>query len=217
MRWNRRDKGVVSPLDFIPVAKESGLIISLGDWVLDEASCQASVWLKSDRQKFSTAVNISKLQLHLDNFVEVVENILKKYGLSPNVLDLEITESMLMQDLERNLETLNLLRKTIVGLSLDDFGTGYSSLGYLRQFPVTQLKIDKSFIDNFASESRESAIVRTIIQLAHQLDMTVVAEGVETEQQAKILSSLECDELQGYYFSKPHAAHDFEQWWLNFE
>ena len=124
---------------------------------------------------------------------------------------------MLMQDLTRNLETLNGLRQLGIGLSLDDFGTGYSSLGYLRQFPVTQLKIDKSFIDNIASESRERAIVRTIIQLAHQLDMTVVAEGVETEQQAEILSGLGCDELQGYYFSKPLAAQDFEQWRLNFE
>ena len=217
VRWNRRDRGFISPMDFIPVAEESGLIVPLGTWVLDEACHQMFSWQKLDKSKFSVAVNISRLQFQQDNFITLVESMLHKHELNPEDLELEITESMLMQDLTRNLETLNGLRQLGIGLSLDDFGTGYSSLGYLRQFPVTQLKIDKSFIDNIASESRERAIVRTIIQLAHQLDMTVVAEGVETEQQAEILSGLGCDELQGYYFSKPLAAQDFEQWRLNFE
>lgn len=161
-------------------------------------------------------VNISKLQFHQDDFVELAENSLKKYGLNPGVLELEITESMLMQDRERNLETLQELRKIGVGLSLDDFGTGYSSLECLQQFPITQLKIDKSFISNISNECRNNAIVRSMINLAHELDIKVIAEGVETAQQVDILTKLDCDELQGYYFSKPLANRDFEQWWKDY-
>jgi len=216
VRWNRKDKGLVSPAVFIPVAEESGLIVPIGNWVLDEACRQARLWRDSFAKEFSISVNVSQLQLNQNDFCDVVKNILQKYELEPEVLDLEITESMLMQDPERNLKTLLLLRQLGVGLSLDDFGTGYSSLEYLQHFPITTLKIDRTFIKNMSDQSRNYAVVRTIIDLAHELNLSVVAEGIETDDQLDILSRYQCDEFQGFYFSKPLPAEEFEQWHRNY-
>ena len=217
IRWDREGHGMISPVDFIPVAEDSGFIVSLGAWILDEACRQAAEWCNSGHSNFSIAINISKLQFQQDNFVSQIEQTIKKYDLKPECLDLEITESLLMQDISNNIEILNSLRQLGVGLSLDDFGTGYSSMEYLRDFPITQLKIDRTFITNITDSERESAVVRAMIELAHQLDIEVVAEGIETLEQAKKLEKLSCDQLQGYVFSKPLTSVDFNKWWLQHE
>lgn len=208
LRWNSSEHGFVSPADFIEIAETSGLIIPLGEWVLKEACEFIKNLYDMGHRDISISVNVSVIQLKQENFVNMVDSILKEKGLEPSSLELEITESLLIEDIELNLKKLKGLRKLGVRISLDDFGTGYSSLTYLRELPIDILKIDKSFIDNIMHDSDKSCLTGTIISLAHDLGLEVVAEGVEEEQQLKYLKCYNCDMVQGYLFSKPLPRQD---------
>ncbi|OQX13070.1 MAG: hypothetical protein BWK76_16710 [Desulfobulbaceae bacterium A2] len=211
LRWQHPEMGLVSPARFIPVAEESGLIVAIGEWVLQQACCQARRWLDDGLDLPVLAVNISALQFRQDNLVETVAAILRDSGLPPERLELELTESMLMQDLERTLTKLDAFKAMGISLSIDDFGTGYSSLTYLKRFKLDILKIDQSFVRDLAEDSDDAAIVRAIIQLGHSLNLRVIAEGVETAAQRDYLQGEGCDHVQGYLFSRPLAVEDFSQ------
>lgn len=211
IRWIHPEFGFVSPSTFIPVAEESGLIVPIGEWILKEACRQNKEWHDNGFPYLGIAVNISGLQFIQPNFVETVEKILKETGLDPKYLELEITENMLMQNSEDNLETLLQLKKMGVTLSIDDFGTGYSSLSYLKKFPVDTLKIDRQFIKDIPIDEKDLAIVESVINLSHNLKFIVVAEGVENEEQTGFLKGKKCDQIQGYFYSKPLPAAQLEE------
>ncbi|HPF59051.1 MAG TPA: EAL domain-containing protein [Candidatus Competibacteraceae bacterium] len=204
LRWNNPKLGMVSPEDFIPVAEETGLIVSIGEWVLRTACSQARTWQVTEGlSSLRMAVNLSPRQFADPDFVERIAVILRETGLQPELLELEITESLLMQG--GLLESLLLLKEIGVMLSIDDFGTGYSNLSYLQRFPVDRLKIDKSFVKDIGSKSdQNNTIAGAVIAMARSLRLGVIAEGVETKKQADILRLLGCDEMQGYYFSRPY-------------
>ncbi|MGB5063813.1 MAG: EAL domain-containing protein, partial [Candidatus Competibacter sp.] len=202
LRWNSPELGKVSPVDFIPVAEETGLIVLIGEWVLRTACTQARTWqIKEGLSTLRMAVNLSPRQFVDANFIERVAIILQETGLRPDLLELEITESLLMQ--EGLLESLRSLKQLGVKLSIDDFGTGYSNLSYLQRFPVDRLKIDKSFVKNIDCKPDHDTIIAAVIAMARSLRLGVIAEGVETEKQLAVLRVLDCDEMQGYYFSRP--------------
>jgi diguanylate cyclase (GGDEF)-like protein len=205
LRWQHPVLGMVSPARFIPVAEHSGLIIPVGEWVLNEACRQARVWL-DEGHPLVMAVNLSVVQFRRGNLLEVVANALGKSGLPAHLLELELTESILLHDLDTAMNTLRELTKLGVKLSIDDFGTGYSSLAYLKRLHVNKLKIDQSFVRGLSTNSEDDAIVSAIIQLGHTLQLTVIAEGVETDAQLAFLKDYGCDEVQGYYFSRPVTA-----------
>jgi diguanylate cyclase (GGDEF)-like protein len=205
IRWQHPDLGMISPAKFIPLAERSGLIIPIGAWVLNEACRQAKVWLDNGH-RLVMAVNLSALQFRRGNLLETVANALERSGLPSSLLELELTESIMLQDMETVMETLHELKKMGIKQSIDDFGTGYSSLSYLKRLDVDKLKIDQSFVRDMTSDSEDSAIVTAIIQLGHTLQLTVIAEGVETEAQLALLKSYGCDEAQGYLFSRPVPA-----------
>ncbi|MCO7225629.1 bifunctional diguanylate cyclase/phosphodiesterase [Pleionea sp. CnH1-48] len=210
VRWQHNKQGFISPVEFIPVAENSGLIVELGAWILETACYQTRKWIESGEKEIICAVNISPLQFLHRNFLQSVEDILARTGLPPKHLELEITEGVLMNDIERSVTILEELHRIGVKLSIDDFGTGYSSLGYLKSFAIDKLKIDKSFIDNITTHKADKAIIRTIIDLAKHLDLVVIAEGVESQSQLELLRSYGCDEIQGYYYSKPLVPEDLE-------
>ncbi|MCG3420348.1 putative bifunctional diguanylate cyclase/phosphodiesterase [Oceanobacillus jordanicus] len=201
LRWNHPEKGYIPPLDFISLAERTGLIIEIGDWVMYEACRQNKLLQGKGYDPVIVSVNLSAKQFHQKNLVTKIKNTLKETGLDPKYLELEITESMAMTNEHYILNTLQQLRELGVLVSIDDFGTGYSSLRYLSVFPVTKLKIDKTFMD--ASQKQNKAIVKSIIHMSHSLNMKVIAEGVETHEQIEFLREEKCDEMQGYYFSKP--------------
>lgn len=203
LRWQHPEKGMISPLDFIPIAEESGLIIPIGEWVLETACTQHQLWQASGLPPLRIAVNVSSQQLQRSNFLKMVDDILQKTKIPPTNLMLELTESILIDDSKKILEILNSLKARGIKLVIDDFGTGYSSLSYLKRFPIDKLKIDRSFVNGIDSDPNDAAIVQTIIAMAHILGLQVVAEGVETENQLKFLRLHQCDEIQGYYFSRP--------------
>lgn len=209
-RWQHPEKGLVAPDIFIPVAEETGLILPLGEWVLREACTQAKAWEKAMGKPVSVAVNLSARQFRQVNLIERVFAILNETGLSPACLELEITESMVMNQAEEVVATLTRLHGLGVRLAIDDFGTGYSSLNYLKRFPVHVLKIDKSFVDGVPSDPGDTTIVTTIISMAHDMKLKVVAEGVESEAQLAFLRARGCDEMQGYFFSRPLPAREAE-------
>jgi diguanylate cyclase (GGDEF)-like protein len=210
LRWDSADLGSVPPANFIPVAEESGLIVEIGGWVLQEACRQAAQWRESGMPPFPVAVNISVAQFRRDSLLERVTETLRAAHLPPELLELELTESVLMQDQDRVIATLNRLRSVGVSVSIDDFGTGYSSLAYLRRLAVGKLKIDASFVQAAVSDERGGArIVRAIIDMARALELRTVAEGVETAAQLALLRSAGCTIAQGYAFSKPLAPGDF--------
>jgi diguanylate cyclase (GGDEF)-like protein/PAS domain S-box-containing protein len=202
VRWRHPVKGMISPVEFIPVAEDTGLITAIGERVLWQACRDAASW--PDDKKI--AVNVSTVQLRNPEFPTIVERCLKETGLDPRRLELEMTESVLMQNTEATLETLRRLQETGVGISLDDFGTGYSSLSYLRRFPFNRIKIDRSFITDIAVRPDAQAIVRTILMLAESLGMTTTAEGVETDDQRLLLLTIGCHEMQGFLFSRAMPA-----------
>lgn len=210
VRWQHPELGMISPASFIPLAKETGLIASIGDWVLEEALRQNSLWSKSGLQPLTVSVNLSSLQFKQRNLMEQVNQLLQKYALPPEALKLELTEGILMQGVEHTLTTLNALTAMGVGLSIDDFGTGYSSLSYLKRFPIQELKIDQSFVRDITTDHNDATMVRTIILMAHSLNLDVIAEGVETEEQAMFLKQCGCESAQGYYYSRPLPCEDFE-------
>lgn len=203
VRWNHPEKGQILPGVFIPLAEKAGLIGKLGEWVLREACRQARIWNSSHLPGVMTGVNISARQFMDDTFVTLVESVLAETGLRPDLLELELTESVLMEQSDRAVRVLGRLRDMGVSLALDDFGTGYSSLNYLNLFPINRLKIDRSFILGINGRSDTAPIPRAIIGLAHTLGLSVVAEGVETSEQLDFLRHHQCDTAQGYFLGKP--------------
>jgi diguanylate cyclase (GGDEF)-like protein/PAS domain S-box-containing protein len=211
LRLNSKELGFISPLEFIPIAEECGYITKLGQWVLKESCRQSVKWLNAGYKFKSISVNISSVDIQQPDFLENIKEIFQDTGISPNIVELEITETVLMQSLDSSIEILRKLMNMGIRIALDDFGTGYSSLSYLRKIPISTLKIDKSFIDNITSNKKEESIIKNIIQMAHSMDLKVVAEGVETEDQLSILKERKCNYIQGYYFSKPLPASDVEK------
>ena len=212
MRWCSRELGNISPMQFIPVAEETGLINDLGDWGL-RAACRFCRELhEAGHDTLTVSVNVSVKQLSLDNFVESVAAVLVETGLPPSALELEITESVLIQAFETNVDKLEALRAMGIRTALDDFGTGYSSLTYLQQLPIHTLKIDQAFINRMHDEQSTRTITAAIISLAQQLGISVVAEGVETENQRELLISFDCNTIQGYLVSQPLTSADFRLW-----
>jgi diguanylate cyclase (GGDEF)-like protein len=208
IRWNHPERGLVGPLEFIPVAEDSGLILPIGEWVLMAACQQNREWQDAGLPAVPVSVNLSGHQFRQKNFVDVVRGALRGSRLEPRYLILEITESVLMKDTAASMETLKELRTMGVRLSIDDFGTGYSSLSYLKRFPIHSLKIDRSFIKEVAVNADDAAIVTAIIVMGHSLKLAVVAEGVEKKEHADILRTQGCDHMQGYFISKPMPAAD---------
>ncbi|QQS53906.1 MAG: EAL domain-containing protein [Candidatus Competibacteraceae bacterium] len=209
IRWNHPQKGRVSPAQFIPLCEEIGLIISIGEWILHTACMQAKIWQDQGFSSCRIAVNLSPLQFRQPDLIRQVENALNVIGLSSSKIELELTESAAMEDINKTIATLNIFKGMGLHLSIDDFGTGYSSLSYLKRFPIHTLKIDQSFIRNLNIGFEDAAIVKSIITLAHSLKLNVVAEGVETREQFDYLCNHECDEIQGYLFSPPISANEF--------
>jgi diguanylate cyclase (GGDEF)-like protein len=209
VRWNHPVKGLVFPAYFISLAEETSLIISLGNWVMREACQQNMRWRLEGYSDMRIAVNVSARQFNEPGFVETVEKILQETGLPADGLEIEVTESMLMNDIEQSIGILNSLSRLGVSLSIDDFGTGYSSLAYLKRFPINILKIDQSFVRDLVDDNDDRLIIASIIALAHNLQLRVVAEGVETYAQVDYLQKQQCDEIQGYYFSRPVAPLQF--------
>ncbi|THF59206.1 bifunctional diguanylate cyclase/phosphodiesterase [Pseudothauera rhizosphaerae] len=203
LRWDCPDGGAVSPDEFIPVAEESGAIVPIGEWALREACRQFVEWRAQGLDPGSLAVNLSPRQFAVPQLAERIADILAETGMPPTLLELEITETAVMEEFDSAARTLEHLAGLGVGIAIDDFGTGYSSLAYLRRLPVDKLKIDRSFIGALDDSPHDAAIVRTIIELARALGLTVVAEGVETESQLRFLHGVLCHEMQGYLFSRP--------------
>ena len=209
LRWQNPDLGNVPPTRFIPMAEETGLIVPIGRWVLKTACAQNVAWQGQGLATVCMAVNLSVRQLMDNTLIPDIRTILKESGLAPNLLELEITESMLMQNPERVIRLLTEIKKMGVRLAIDDFGTGYSSLGQLKRFPIDTLKVDRSFIRDLSENSEDRGITEAIIAMGKTLSLTVIAEGVETEEQEAFLRSHACDEMQGYYFSKPTPPDQF--------
>jgi diguanylate cyclase (GGDEF)-like protein/PAS domain S-box-containing protein len=216
MRWQHPERGMVSPGDFIPIAEETGLILPMGKWILREACRQLSEWQKKYPQyrRLSMSVNLSSRQFSQRGTIDLLKDVLEETGLNPALLKLEITETAIMENTESAMEILGTLKKMGVQLSVDDFGTGYSSLGYLYRFPMDVLKIDRSFISRVDTDGEKLELVRTIITLAWNLGMDVIAEGVETTKQLAQLKMLKCEYGQGYLFSKPMSAQHTEEFLL---
>ncbi len=206
LRWCPQDSEMVSPVKFIPILESTGLIVQVGEWVLRQACIQAKEWQKVCTKPFRMAVNLSARQFKHDGLAEMVARVLAETKLDPKWLELEITESMLMEDTDHTFEVLQKLQDMGIHLSIDDFGTGYSSLAYLKRMPINSLKIDRSFVKDITTDSSDAAVVQTIIAMAHNLNLTVVAEGTETAAQVNFLRYQQCDETQGFYFSKPLPA-----------
>jgi diguanylate cyclase (GGDEF)-like protein/PAS domain S-box-containing protein len=210
IRWNHPELGMVAPGRFISVAEDTGLIVPMGDWVLREACRQSVAWRKAGLPELLMAVNLSAVQFKRGDVLKSVTQALAESGLEPALLELELTESILIKDTEKVLATVRQLKSLGIKLSIDDFGTGYSSLSYLKQFDVDKLKIDQSFVRNMVDDPNDAAIVRAIIQMAQGLNLTTIAEGVEDERQLALLRLQHCDEVQGYHFARPMPADQFE-------
>ncbi|MBZ8182251.1 bifunctional diguanylate cyclase/phosphodiesterase [Oscillatoria salina] len=211
LRWRHPQHGFVSPGEFIPIAEASGLILPIGDWILHTACTQNQTWRSQGYPELCVAVNLSAKQFQQRNLSDLVANALSATGLQSHQLELEITESLLMEDVQKAIATLENLHELGLMLALDDFGTGYSSLSYLKRFPIDFLKIDRSFVRGIPSDRNDVAITRSVIALAQSLQMHVIAEGVENQAQVDYLTNQGCDRLQGYYFSRPIPANDFAQ------
>jgi diguanylate cyclase (GGDEF)-like protein len=205
LRWNHPKRGWISPGTFIPLAEETGIMLRLGDWVVHEACRQISAWAGGHLGKLCISVNVSTIQFARADFVDSVFRAVEQHGVKPELLELEITESLLMRDIGEVIASLRRLRDTGIRISIDDFGTGYSSLGYLKQFPVDSLKIDRSFVKDLLVSSDDAAICSAIIAMARELKLTTVAEGVEVVEQLEFLRRQGCDQIQGFLFSKPLA------------
>ena len=211
LRWQHPELGTVPPGRFIALAEETGLIVPIGAWVIETACRQNKAWQEAGFGGLRMSVNLSARQFAQPDLVASVAKVLTETGLNPNLFEIELTESLVMTDVERAIETLDSLHRLGVFLSIDDFGTGYSSLSYLKRFPIDILKIDQSFVRDISDDPDDAAIVVSIISLAHSLRMSVIAEGVETRGQLEYLQAHDCDQLQGYYFSRPVPAQAFEQ------
>jgi EAL domain-containing protein (putative c-di-GMP-specific phosphodiesterase class I) len=211
VRWRHPERGLVLPEDFIPAAEESGLIVPLGEWVLRIACAQAKAWQKAGLPRIHVGVNLSARQFQQRNLLELVRQVLSDSGLDPHCLQLEITESAAMHDVDFTRKVLGNLKEMGVQVAIDDFGSGHSSLNYLKQLPIDDVKIDQSFVRDLATDSNDAAIVGSIVAMTHELNLKVVAEGVETEEQLMFLRDRQCDVVQGFLFSKPVPADVVEQ------
>ncbi|TXI47063.1 MAG: EAL domain-containing protein [Methylophilus sp.] len=209
IRWQHPQNGLQPPAQFISIAEQTGLIVEIGEWVIEEACRQAMEWQKNGLPALSMAVNVSAVQFRRGNLDKVIIKALEKTGLEPRLLELELTESILVEDIDHLLAQLDVLKRLGVKLAIDDFGTGYSSLAYLKKFNIDRLKIDQSFVRDINTDPNDAAIVRAIVQMAHTLNLDVIAEGVENEAMLKHVRESGCDEVQGYFFSKPLSANDF--------
>ncbi|MGK7919355.1 MAG: EAL domain-containing protein [Trichodesmium sp.] len=217
IRWQHPSQGLVSPGEFIPVAEETGLIVPLGEWILRESCRQLKAWQEqfSQAKNLKISVNLSQKQFAQNNIITVIDKIIAETGLNPQNLKLEITETMLMKNQDKIAETLTEIRQRKIKISLDDFGTGYSSLSYLHRFPINTLKVDQSFVRRIDQEINNLEIIKAIVALAHNLNMDVIAEGIETNFHLIQLKSLNCEFGQGYFFSKPLPPEEAEKWIIN--
>jgi diguanylate cyclase (GGDEF)-like protein/PAS domain S-box-containing protein len=211
LRWKNPKLGNIPPRDFIPLAEETGMIIQIGEWVLRNACIQNKKWIDEGYPSLLVAVNLSAKQFNHSNIVDTVKNILNDTELSPKNLELEITESTIMENPDSVIKMLKELKELGISLSIDDFGTGYSSLNYLKKFPIDSLKIDKTFIDDLEHSKDDASIIKATISLAHNLNLKVIAEGVENEYQLKFLRENKCDIIQGYYYSRPLFYEDISK------
>jgi len=211
IRWKHPEHGLISPAQFIPLAEETGLILPIGLWVLDTACAQIKTWEHhSVAKNLLLAVNVSAKQFRQTDFVDQVKAIVEYHGIDPCLLKLELTESLLLDNIDATIATMSALKDIGIQFSLDDFGTGYSSLQYLKRLPLDQLKIDQSFVRDITFDSSDSAIVRTIIAMARGLNLQYIAEGVETEDQRQLLLNMDCTHFQGYLYGKPMPIEQFE-------
>ncbi len=210
IRWNDSELGWISPEKFIPIAEETGYIVEIGQWVLKEVCSTWKMWKDLYNHTGLISVNVSAVQLTKEGFVDMVRDVLLENNMNPAELELEITESVFINDIDRVLGILKELKALGIRLSLDDFGTGYSSLTYLKDLPMDTLKIDKSFISNITENNRQAEIADALIELVHKLNMETIAEGVETKEQYDFLKYMKCDNIQGYYTGKPMSKHDAE-------
>lgn len=209
IRWNKPNAGIIYPSDFIMIAESSGLIVPIGVWLLRKACHDAAVWHATNNKPITVAINISIRQFILSDFVTIVKDVLQQTQFDPRYLEFEITESVLLENSQSNMQALKELKELGIVITIDDFGTGYSSLSYLQSFSVDKVKIDKSFISKISHDNQSAAIIKAIITMAHSLGMRVVAEGVEHEHHVDFLTEHYCDEAQGYYFSHPIKSEDF--------
>ncbi|HEX7294213.1 MAG TPA: bifunctional diguanylate cyclase/phosphodiesterase, partial [Pyrinomonadaceae bacterium] len=211
VRWNHPALGMLQPADFIQLAEDTGMITPIGDWVLRTAFAQNKLWLNSGFSPMRLAVNVSARQFQQAAFTATIRDLLQETNLDPALLELELTEGSIMKEPEKAIEKLNELRELGIKIAIDDFGTGYSSLSYLKRFPIDTLKIDKTFVDDVTTNKDDAAIAKAIVMMGHALDVTVIAEGVETPQQLEYLTSLGCDYMQGYLFSPPLSKESFTE------
>jgi EAL domain-containing protein (putative c-di-GMP-specific phosphodiesterase class I) len=211
LRWQHPELGMVPPLQFIPLAEETGLIVQIGQWVLNTACAQNTAWQREGFPPICMAVNLSARQFADEFLLDHIAAALRESGMDPQLLELELTESMVIQNPQRAIKLLLAIKKLGVRLAIDDFGTGYSSLGQLKHFPIDTLKVDRSFIRDIPRNAEDKAITKAIIAMGKTLSMTVVAEGVETEEQETFLRDEACDEIQGFFFSKPIAPDKFAE------
>jgi EAL domain-containing protein (putative c-di-GMP-specific phosphodiesterase class I) len=212
LRWPHPDKGLIAPMEFIPLAEATGLIVPLGAWVLRAACSQFVAWQAQGLEFDRLAVNLSSVQLNKSPIIDTVTRVLKETGLAPERLELELTESTVMDNVEAVIPVLQKIHDMGITVAVDDFGTGYSSLSYLKRLPVDKLKIDRSFVSDVTNNEDDAAIARAITNLATTLRLQVVAEGVETEEQLQFLKQIGCHGAQGYHLSKPLPADDFAAW-----
>jgi PAS domain S-box-containing protein len=213
VRWNHPERGLIAPLSFIPLAEETGLIVPIGQWIMHAACAQTRTWQKAGFGPIRVMLNISGVQLRQSNFVESVFQVLTDVGLDPQHVEFELTESVIMDNAEAAIATFRALKEKGIQLSIDDFGTGYSSLSYLKKFPIHTLKIDRSFVQDLNHDPQSAAIIKSIISLAHNLNLRVVAEGVETEEQMAFLQECGCDHLQGYFIHIPEPGEGLARIW----
>lgn len=211
VRWNHPKKGIISPAEFIPIAEESGLIIKLGEMIIEKSIKQLHYWKSKGLKVIPISINLSPMQFQQANLIQFIDTTLKVHNVEPSLIKFEITESTALKDITQTIKTINIFKSMNIEVALDDFGTGYSSLTYLKQLPINYLKMDKAFIQDIDNDIQEASIVLNIITLAHDLSLKVVAEGVENQRQATILKDYGCDELQGYHYGKPMLPHQLEE------
>lgn len=211
IRWNHPERGLISPAEFIPLAEETGQIIAIGEWVLRTVCVKIATWRQHGVARIPIAVNLSLRQLLQPGFAELVASVIQEYAIQANELELEVTESIMLNDVQVALDFLICMRDLGIKLSIDDFGTGYSSLSYLKKMPIHKLKIDRSFVNNIQTDPNDKAIVQSIISLGHQFGLRIIAEGIENQSQMDLLFALGCDEIQGFYYGRPMQEDAFIQ------